>query len=162
MAGANVIYGLGMLEAGVTFNLAQLVMDNDLAELVKCALNGIPVNDETLAVDIIHKVGHFEYYMTEDHTLRHMREISAPEFIDRSNYDRWTQAGKPTMYEKAHAKAKDILENYKQPKPLSDNVIAEIRSIVEEAEKELGVHDFWKGMENRQAVGAGVEFCHKG
>jgi len=157
-----VIYGLGMLEAGVTFNLAQLVMDNDFAEMVKWALKGIPVSDETLAVDLIHKVGPFNYYMTEEHTLKHMKEISHPELIDRSNYDRWTQAGQPTIYEKAHAKAKDILENYKQPKPLSDDVIAKIRSIVVEAEEELDVHDFWKGMEDRQAVGAGVEYCNKG
>ncbi len=162
MAGANVIYGLGMLESGVTFDLAQLVMDDDFAAMIKCTLNGIPVNDETLAMDVIHKVGQFNYYMTEPHTLKHMREVSQPDLIDRSNYDRWTQAGKPSMYDKALAKAKDILENYQQPKPLGDDVVSRIRAIVAGAEEELGVHDFWKGMEDRQAVGAGVEYCNKG
>ena len=49
LAGANVIYGLGNTETGVTMDYGQMVMDNELAEMVKFTLQGIPVNDETLA-----------------------------------------------------------------------------------------------------------------
>lgn len=151
-----------MLEAGVTYDLAALVMDNDFAEMIKCALNGIPISDETLAVDLIHQVGPFNYYMTEPHTMAHMRKISAPTLIDRSNYDRWSKAGQRSMHDKAIEKAKDIVENYKQPHPLSESVISDIRSIVAGAEDELGVSDFWKGIEDRRAVGGGLEYVNKG
>ena len=43
------VYGLGMLEMGVTLDFGQLVMDNEFAGMIKHVLNGIPVNDETLA-----------------------------------------------------------------------------------------------------------------
>ena len=54
LAGANVIYGLGMLEMGITFDLAQLVWDHEIAEMILHSLKGVPVNDTTLAVAACH------------------------------------------------------------------------------------------------------------
>jgi len=51
LAGANLIYGLGMLESGVTIDYAQLVMDAEFARMVKYCVPGIPVTDATLSVD---------------------------------------------------------------------------------------------------------------
>ena len=49
LAGVNVVYGLGMLESGVTIDFGQLVMDNEFAGMIKHVLKGIPVDDENLA-----------------------------------------------------------------------------------------------------------------
>ena len=46
-----------MLELGVTFSFEQLVIDNDIISMIKKAMDGIPVNDYTLAVDAIKEVG---------------------------------------------------------------------------------------------------------
>ena len=59
LAGANLIYGAGMIESGVTFDCGQLVMDNEIARMIKHVVNGIPVDDETLAVEDIAGVGPF-------------------------------------------------------------------------------------------------------
>ena len=48
LAGANIIYGLGMLEMGVTLCFKQLLMDADMAAMIKHILAGVPVNDYTL------------------------------------------------------------------------------------------------------------------
>ncbi len=53
LAGANLIYGAGMTESGVTFDYAQYVLDNEIATMVKRAVGGIPVNDEDLGVEDI-------------------------------------------------------------------------------------------------------------
>src|SRR5450759_322698 len=84
LAGANLIYGLGMLESGVTFDYGQLVMDDEFARMIKFALGGIPVNDETLAVEDIAGVGAFGDFLSLDATYRHMRELSQPEVLDLS------------------------------------------------------------------------------
>ncbi len=136
MAGANLIYGLGMLESGVTFDYGQLVMDNEFAAMIKHAVNGIPVNEETLAVDVINKVGPFKQFITEKHTFNHMKEMSQPTLIDRRVRDKWEKAGAQTMHEKAMDKARDILKNHK-PTPLSDEVRSEMRSIVDNVEAEI-------------------------
>ncbi len=136
MAGANLIYGLGMLESGVTFDYGQLVMDNEFAQMIKHVVNGIPVNEETLAVDVIKKVGSFNQFITEKHTFEHMKKMSQPSLIDRRVRDKWEKAGAKTMHEKAMDKARDILKTHK-PTPLPDDVRSKMRSIVEDCEAQI-------------------------
>jgi len=136
LAGANLIYGLGMLESGVTFDFGQLVMDNDFARMIKYAVNGILVNDETLAVDAIKEVGIGKHFLDHDTTFKYMRDQSQPEFIDRKIREEWERSGSSDIYQRACEKARDILENHK-PEPLPDNVLATMRSIVEDAEAEM-------------------------
>ena len=140
LAGANVIYGLGNTETGVTMDYGQMVMDNEFAGLIKYTLRGIPVNDETLAVDVIHETGHFKDFLSHDHTMKHMRTAQThPELIDRRMRDDWQAMGSKSIYERSWEKAFDILKTHK-PKPLPDEVQKELRSIVEETEDEFGVN----------------------
>lgn len=127
-----------MLEMGVTFDFGQLVMDNEFARMIKHAIQGIPVNDETLAVDVIKEVGPFKDFLSHKHTLRHMRSQSQPVLIDRRRRSKWEQAGGTDIYQRATEKAREILETHK-PEPLPDSVLSTLRSIVEETEDELGV-----------------------
>ena len=137
MAGANLIYGLGMLEMGVTFSFGQLVMDHEFARMIKHTVGGIPVNDETLAVDVIKEVGPFDHFLGHEHTFKHMKTQSQPRFIDRTVRETWEQSGKTDIYQRATEEARRILETH-EPKPLPQDVLATIRSVVAEAEEELG------------------------
>jgi trimethylamine--corrinoid protein Co-methyltransferase len=138
LAGANLIYGLGMIEMGMTIDFGQLVMDNEFARMIKFVLHGIPVNDETLAADVIHEVGIGKDFLGHISTLNHMKSQSQPKLIDRRMRERWKASGSTDMYQRAIEEARYILENHK-PDPLPDDVLAAMRAIVEEAEEELGV-----------------------
>jgi trimethylamine--corrinoid protein Co-methyltransferase len=138
LAGINVVYGLGMLEMGVTIDFGQLVMDNEFAGMIKHVLNGIPVNQETLAVDVIHAVGPLKDFLAQKHTLRHMKSQSQPKLIDRRRRQKWEELGKTDIYARASEKAREILATH-QPDPLPENVLSTLRRIIEDAEKELGV-----------------------
>ena len=138
LAGANLIYGLGMLEMGVTFDYGQLVMDNEFAQMINYCVNGIPVNDETLSVDAIKEVGSFGDFVTRKETFEHMRSISHPKLIDRRVRDKWKAQGSKDIYQRSLEEAKKILETHKPPS-LSDDIKAELREIVKETESHLGV-----------------------
>lgn len=138
LSGCNVIYGLGMLEMGITFDLAQLVLDNEAAGMIKKAVNGIVVNDETFSVDIIREVGPFSDFLTHDTTYEHMRTISSPNVFDRQMRPQWEAAGGKDAYERACDEVRHVLETYEPPQ-LSDTVLKEVRSIIDGAEEELGV-----------------------
>jgi trimethylamine--corrinoid protein Co-methyltransferase len=139
LAGANLIYGLGMLESGVTIDYAQLVMDAEFARMVKYCVPGIPVSDETLSVDVIAEVGPFSDFLSHDDTYKGMRGQSQSKFIDRRVREEWAAAGSTTMYDRSLAEARRILETH-VPEPLPEAVAAKLKSIIEAAEKELGVH----------------------
>lgn len=138
MAGANLIYGLGMIEMGMTIDYGQLIMDNEFAKMIKYTVKGIPVNDETLAVDAIHEVGIGKDFISHESTYKHMRSASTPKLINRKTRESWEAEGSTDIHQRSLAQAKSILENH-TPDPIEDNILAEIRSIVEEAEEELGI-----------------------
>ena len=138
MAGANLIYGLGMIEMGMTIDYGQMVMDNEFARMIMYIVQGIPVNDETLAVEVIKEIGVGKDFLSHESTYQHMRTQSQPNLIDRRMREDWEASGRKDIYQRALDKARYILENHK-PDPLPDDVLAAIRAIVEEAEAELGV-----------------------
>jgi trimethylamine--corrinoid protein Co-methyltransferase len=138
LAGANLIYGPGMLESGITFDFAQLVLDNEFARMIKQTVRGFSINDESLAVDVIKSVGPSKDFLAQEHTLKHMRAHSRPELIDRSDMETWQASGATDSYQRAVEKTRDILQNHK-PDPLPEEVLADIRSIITETEGEMGV-----------------------
>ncbi len=70
LAGANIIYGPGMLENGLIMSLGQLVADADFIRMFKMVTEGMPVNEESLALNVIHKVGVGGNYLSEKHTAK--------------------------------------------------------------------------------------------
>lgn len=138
MAGANLIYGPGMLESGITFDVAQLVLDNEFARMIKQTVRGFTVDDESLAVDVIKSVGPSKDFLAQEHTLKHMRTHSRPELIDRNEMETWQASGATDSYQRALEKARDILQNHK-PEPLPEKVLAQMRSIITETEGEIGL-----------------------
>jgi len=139
LAGANMIYGAGMVETGQTMDYGQLVIDNEFASLVKYVLGGIPVNDETLALDVIHEVGASKNFLSHEHTLKYMRTAQTySDLIDRQTLENWEAEGQKDIHRKAWEKAKQILKNH-QPEPLPKEVQTTLGSIVAETEDELGI-----------------------
>jgi len=137
LAGGNIIFGSGVLEQGLTMDYAKLIMDAEMIRMIQIALGGVAVNDETLAMDVIHEVGPGGTYITHEHNLRSMRSQSRANLFDRRSREDWMDVtqGK-SVRERAYAKAIDILENH-EPYPLPDDSAETMREIVTEYESEL-------------------------
>ncbi|SMC98272.1 trimethylamine---corrinoid protein Co-methyltransferase [Desulfocicer vacuolatum DSM 3385] len=127
-----------MLEMGITFDLAQLVLDNEVAGMIKRTVNGIEVNDETLSLDTIKEVGPFKDYLAHKSTFQNMRLTSSPKLMNRQMRPKWEAAGSKDAYERANDEVRHILETYEPPQ-LSDEVLKKVRDIVDGAEEELGI-----------------------
>ncbi len=132
------IYGLGMLEMGITFDFGQLVMDNDFAGMIKHVVRGIPVNDDTLSVDVIREVGPFGEFVSHENTYLNMRSMSRPKLLDRTRRPDWEARGRKDLYARATEEARRLLSEH-QPPRLPESVEAEIRAIIRETEAQLGV-----------------------
>lgn len=130
LAGANLIYGMGMLDMGMLFSFTQLLIDHEIARMIRRTISGIEVNDDTMSLDLIEKVGIGGNYITQKHTVKHMRtEQIMTEIIDRSTRDNWEKAGRKDINEFAAEKARKILAEH-QPVPLDDHLVAELDKIV--------------------------------
>lgn len=135
----NLIYGLGMLESGVTIDDAQLVMDAEFARMVKFCVPGIPATDETLSVDVIAEVGPFSDFLSHDDTYKGMRGQSRSTLIDRRVREDWAASGLTSLNDRALVEARDILETH-VPEQLPDELAAKLKSLILAAKDELGVH----------------------
>lgn len=138
LAGANLIYGTGMVDSGMALDYGKLMMDNEINLSVKHVVKGMQVNEETLSVDLIKEIGHTGNYLTHPSTFEHCADAMAPKLMSRENYERWRSKGSESLHERALEKARDIVENHK-PVPLSDQARKEIKEIIRETEKELKV-----------------------
>ena len=85
MSGANYIHDIaGLMESDLTVSYEKLAMDNEILGMCQRVLRGIEVNDETLATELMIEKGPGEDFMTEEHTLRHMRrEFFVPQLANR-------------------------------------------------------------------------------
>jgi trimethylamine--corrinoid protein Co-methyltransferase len=136
MTCADMMNGCGLLNGSKILNYPHMVMESEIYGIVQKVADGIVVDDETLALDVIERVGPNGTYLAERHTRRHMKEIWRPTVWDRTPYDTWLREGRRGALEKATEIADDILANHR-PEPLPDDVTAELRAIVARADEEL-------------------------
>ncbi|QIB69997.1 hypothetical protein Ami103574_12120 [Aminipila butyrica] len=136
VTGSNVIYGMGMLEMGMTMSYEQLLIDQEIVKMTRRILQGIPVNKDTLALEVIKAVGPAGNYLAQKHTRQYMRqELSTTNLINRRMRENWEANGSKTMDQAANEQARQILENY-QVTPLPEDVKKRIHDIVLEGEEE--------------------------
>jgi len=126
-----------MTESGVTFDPAQLVMDDEWIAMIRHFLGGIAVNSETLGGADIAAVGPFGDFLSLPSTYAHMREQSRPRLMDRRVREEWQADGATDMYERARVRACELLENH-EPPAIDEDVKEQMRTIVERADREHG------------------------
>jgi trimethylamine--corrinoid protein Co-methyltransferase len=137
LSGAHLIHDVGYLASGMTASLEQMAICDDLIGWVKRFMQGVEVNDETLALDVIDAVGPDGDFISTEHTLAHFREDFYPQLLNRHNIEGWQAGGATTLRERAAARVNKLLAEH-QAEPLPADVAAELDRIVEQAEARLG------------------------
>jgi trimethylamine--corrinoid protein Co-methyltransferase len=136
-SGINYVIGAGGIDDESCYSIEQLVIDNEMYGMIGRFLEGIKVDAETLAAEIIKKVGPLPgNYLREEHTRKWWRrEQFIPELNYRLSYEEWIRDGRKSVAVRAKEKAIEILKTHKAP-PLSEKVDREISKILSAAEKE--------------------------
>ncbi|MBE9572222.1 MAG: trimethylamine methyltransferase family protein [Proteobacteria bacterium] len=111
LAGGNFIHdAAGFLEFCMTASYDKLVIDNEIIGMVMRAVEGIQVNDETLAFDLIRKTGPGGHFVSARHTRRNMRSSQyIPQLSDREDRSKWQDAGSKDTRARATDKVREIL-----------------------------------------------------
>jgi trimethylamine--corrinoid protein Co-methyltransferase len=134
MAGTNLIHQVGCLDGGLTGSLSSLVMCDEIIGMIQQIGKGIQVTDESLALDILKEVGPGGEFLSHDHTYDHWKEWFRPTIIDRSNFETWTENGSKNYTDRLEPEVDRILESH-EPEPLDENIIQEMKKIINLADK---------------------------
>ena len=135
LAGANFIHdAAGLMEFALTVCYEKYVIDNEILGMVMRAVDGIKVNDDTLAFDLIKEVGPGGNFVTTKHTRSFMRsEHYQPTLSDRDSREEWEAKGRKTTLERATASVKKLIasHNWSLPADIREQVLSEIQGIVD-------------------------------
>lgn len=138
LAGADMFGHAGILGPDHGGCLTWLVADNSSASFARRILQGMAIDSEHLAVDLISGVGPGGNYLSEAHTVRHYRkELWLPDNLwTRESYDPWLIAGAADFEQRAITHVDEILSRT-EPPPLEAGLEEEIDRIVTTAYREL-------------------------
>ena len=125
-----------MIDGGISMSYDQLMLDCEFIRMIRRAAQGMSVTDETLAVDVIKAVGPVGNYLSQKHTIKHVRELSRASLIDRRMREPWVKDGSTSMDFRAHEKALKHFSEYKAP-TLDPEVSAKLKKIIADAEAEV-------------------------
>jgi len=122
MSGANYIHDIaGLMESDLTVSYEKLVVDNEILGMCQRVLRGIEVNDETLGVEMITSKGPGQDYLTEEHTIRHMRgEFYEPTLANRDK--RESMAAGDDAWARAQAFVREL-----RARPAESQLPADVR-----------------------------------
>jgi len=132
LRGGNMIHDVGYMESGLMGSLELVAICDEAISWLKKSMQGMVINQETLALDVIHEHALKGDFMGAEHTVRHVREGWAPRLIDRRNFDQWMASGGTSMRERAKKKIDQILSL--EPRDiLPKDIKRKIRRITEKA-----------------------------
>ncbi len=127
LSGANLVHDSGWLDHGSLASPAYMVLVNEVLDMVNAYMRGAPVNDETLALDMMDRVGPGGHYLHEEHTLKHFRAVWYSKLFDRSIYAQWLERGAKTFDERLRERTEKAMAH--QPAPLPDAALKELEQM---------------------------------
>ncbi len=130
MAGSYLIHDVGYLEGGLTNSIEMIVMCNELIHWVKKFMQGIEVNQETLALDWIDQVGFDDDFLSLDHTHNHFKEDWYPTLLNRQDHASWSADGSLSLRQRAQQQAQKIIAEH-QPEPLPEDVAKGVQQVID-------------------------------
>ena len=127
-AGSEALGMRGQIGAGQGFSLDELALENEMGGMMMKLSQGISVNDDTLALDIIESVGIGGSYSKLDHTNKHFGEYWKPELFSHEAFEEYW-ANYKHLALRAHEKVERILESYSLELQIPQDVADEIDRI---------------------------------
>ncbi len=129
IGGGNLIHDIGYLDSAMTGSMELVIFSDEIIGWLRRYFSKIEINEDTLALDLIHEIGPDGHFMESDHTLKHVREEWLPGMFDRLNYDRWAAKGGISMQESANRRVKEIIDQHRA-ESLPKDIIAQLDAVV--------------------------------
>jgi len=125
LTGADLVHDVGFVYHGRTISPELIVFVDEIIDMVKVLMGGIEINDETLPLDLIERLGPKSNYLNESHTLKHFRKFWMPRTFDRSFTKKKGVKGCEQLLKE---RTIEILKTHK-PKPLPENIVMELKKV---------------------------------
>jgi len=132
LSGAELVTGLGLDRTYTLLTPEGILLDYELYERARYAVQGLDIDEESLALNVISDVGPGGHYLAEQHTRKHMKHS----LVRGLEHDLVNNRYRDPI-EVARERALWVRENH-HPEPLEDAKRAELGRLLEAAKGVLG------------------------
>jgi trimethylamine--corrinoid protein Co-methyltransferase len=127
-----VLHAAGILSSFLAFSYEKFVLDDEMCGMVRHYRRGIAVTPETLAYEVMARVGPGGNYLMDPHTIKRCRtEFWQPALGDRQGIEAWMAGGRQDEAARAAKRWQKLLAAHQDP-PLDETTARQLRAFVEE------------------------------
>ncbi|MGE5123970.1 MAG: trimethylamine methyltransferase family protein [Acidobacteriaceae bacterium] len=110
LAGVDMLNMGGLLDSLKVFDFAKVVIDDEIAMMLKRLKRGIDVDEQELAMEVIAQVKPSGSFMMNPHTLKRMKtEALLTRLADRESRQAWEKKGEQDIHARAMQRVREIL-----------------------------------------------------
>lgn len=129
LTGTNLVHDVGYLEAGLTTSPEMIVFTAEVIDMMRRFMDGVSLDSDSFALDVIHEVGPGGHFLSHSHTLKNFRRFWQPALFSRDRVNEWVAKGSKRLGDRLREKTVALIEEHK-PEPLPDGVREEIQYIL--------------------------------
>jgi len=133
LTGANLIHDVGLLGNATVVMPEMIVATDEIIGMIRHLLREVPVDKESLALDVIGAVGPGGEFLTHPHTLHHFRDAWYPGLLYRGGAEAWDRSDQRTFEQRVNAKTRELIEKH-QPQALPESVVRDVQAIITRAQ----------------------------
>ena len=128
--GSNLNHDVGYVDFGRAGSLEMMVIMNEIISQIRRMQQGVIVNDEQIALDVIKEVGLTDHFLSHAHTLKHFKSTQwRPKLLTRQAFHTWEEKGSKPLLQRANEQLAKIQKKH-TPQPIEEQKAAEIEKLV--------------------------------
>ena len=111
-----VMHAAGLMDSFNSVSLEKFIIDEDLLAFCQRLVKGFQIDEDTLSLALIDKVGAAGQYLEENHTLeRYAHELHMPRLLSKEGYNKWEREGRLSLAERAAKEVATRTAGYTMP-----------------------------------------------
>lgn len=137
LAGTNIVFhAAGWLEGGLTMGYEKFVMDLDHCGMMLRLIQGLEIDEDTLAAGAFEEAGPGVNFLGTAHTLAHFETANyQSDLADTQSFEQWTETGAQDMQCRAQLQCKAMLQGEGAP-PLDRAVDEALEEFIKQRKQE--------------------------
>ncbi len=137
LGGGHMMHDVGFMNGALSGALEQIVLSDEIISYARHIEKGIPINEETLGLDVIDEVGPAGEFLTHEHTAENFRSaLWIPSLLSRELIENWEENGKKDLRTRLREKTAKLLAEHK-PVELPEDVMKKLNDILEAEEERI-------------------------
>ncbi len=116
--GSGLVHDCGSwLDHGSLASPEFMVLANEIVDAVDHFMQGLSLDEESLALDVIDRVGPRGHFLQDPHTFNNFKKIRYSEIFDRAILDQWKASGSKTFEQRLQEVTLKKMEHRPEPLP---------------------------------------------